>query len=70
MKQELKKKVEVNVFWRIEDSTTIEVPASMSLRDVRDMIVWDDDKFNIANGFTTEFDVYSVEDEKGNKWQL
>ncbi len=64
------KKVEVSVFWRIEDTAEIEVPYETSLREVRDMIVWDDDKFDITNGTMTEFDVSSVEDEEGNEWQL
>jgi len=64
------KTVEVSVFWRIEDTHTMEVPYGTSLREVRDMIVWDDDKFDIANGSITEFDVYLIEDEEGNEWQL
>ena len=65
-----KKKVEVTVFWRIEETQEIEVPYETSLRDVRDMIVWDDDQFDITNGHMTEFDVYLIEDEEGNEWQL
>ena len=64
------KKVEVSVFWRIEDTAEIEVPYETSLREVRDMIVWDDDKFDIKNGCMTEFDVSLVEDEEGNQWEL
>ena len=64
------KTVEVSVFWRIEDSHTMEVPADMELGDVRDMIVWNDDRFDIAHGCMTEFDVSLVEDEEGNEWQL
>ena len=64
------KKVEVSVFWRIEDSAEMEVPADMDLREVRDMIVWNDDRFDIASGTMTEFDVALVEDEEGNEWQL
>tara|TARA_B100000519_G_C13868189_1_gene262303 strand:+ start:75 stop:287 length:213 start_codon:yes stop_codon:yes gene_type:complete len=70
MKQDIKKTVEVSVFWRIEDTAKIEVPYETSLRDVRDMIVWDDDQFDITNGCMTEFDVYLIEDEEGNEWQL
>ena len=55
-----KKKVEVTVFWRIEETRKIEVPYETSLRDVRDMIVWDNDKFDIKNGHLTEFDVYLI----------
>ena len=64
------KKVDVSVFWRIEDSAEIEVPADMELSEVRDMIVWNDDKFDIENGIMTEFDVYSVDDKEGNDWSL
>jgi len=64
------KKVEVSVFWRIEDTQEMEVPYETSLREVRDMIVWDDEKFDVTNGSMTEFDVYLVEDEEGNEWQL
>ena len=64
------KTVEVSVFWRIEDSAEMEVPADMDLREVRDMIVWNDDRFDIASGTMTEFDVALVEDEEGNEWQL
>ena len=64
------KKVEVTVFWRIEDTQEMEVPYKTSLREVRDMIVWDDEKFDVTNGSMTEFDVYLVEDEEGNEWQL
>ena len=64
------KKVEVTVFWRIEDTQEMEVPYETSLREVRDMIVWDDEKFDVTNGSMTEFDVYLVEDEEGNEWQL
>ena len=64
------KKVDVSVFWRIEDSAEMEVREDMDLRDVRDMIVWNDDRFDIANGTMTEFDVSLVEDKKGNEWSL
>ena len=64
------KKVEVSVFWRIEDSAEMEVREDMELSEVRDMIVWNDDKFDVANGCMTEFDVFLVEDEKGNEWAL
>ena len=64
------KKVEVTVFWRIEATQEMEVPYKTSLREVRDMIVWDDDKFDITNGCMTEFDVSLVEDEEGNELQL
>jgi len=64
------KTVEVSVFWRIEDTHTMEVPTDMELGDVRDMIVWNDDRFDVANGIMTEFDVSLVEDEEGNEWQL
>ena len=64
------KKVEVSVFWRIEDSAEMEVREDMELSEVRDMIVWNDDKFDVANGTMTEFDVFLVEDEKGNEWAL
>ena len=64
------KKVDVSVFWRIEDSAEMEVPADMELSEVRDMIVWNDDKFDIENGIITEFDVYSVDDKEGNDWSL
>ena len=64
------KKVDVSVFWRIEDSAEMEVPADMELSEVRDMIVWNDDKFDVANGCMTEFDVFLVEDEEGNEWAL
>ncbi len=42
----------------------------MELSEVRDMIVWNDDKFDVANGCMTEFDVFLVEDEEGNEWAL
>ena len=64
------KTVEVSVFWRIEDTHTMEVPTDMELGDVRDMIVWNDDRFDVANGIMTEFDVSLVEDEERNEWQL
>lgn len=64
------KTVEVSVFWRIEDTHTMEVPTDMELGDVRDMIVWNDDRFDVANGIMTEFDVSLVEDKEGNEWQL
>lgn len=64
------KKVDVSVFWRIEDSAEMEVREDMDLRDVRDMIVWNDDRFDIANGTMTEFDVSLVEDKEGNEWSL
>ena len=70
MKQELKKTVKVSVFWRIEDIAEIEVPYETSLGDVRDMIVWNDDQFDITNGCMTEFDVYLIKDEEGNEWEL
>lgn len=64
------KKVEVSVFWRIEDSAEMEVREDMELSEVRDMIVWNDDKFDVAHGTMTEFDVFWIEDEKGNDWSL
>ena len=70
MMSDIKKKVEVTVFWRIEETQEIEVPYETSLRHVRDMIVWDDDQFDITNGHMTEFDVYLIEAEEGNEWQL
>jgi hypothetical protein len=64
------KKVDVTVFWRIEDQAEMKVPADMELSEVRDMIVWNDDKFDVVNGDMTEFDVSLVEDKEGNQWQL
>ena len=64
------KKVDVSVFWRIEDSAEMEVREEMELSEVRDMIVWDDDRFDVANGTMTEFDVSLVEDKEGNEWSL
>ena len=63
------KTVEVSVFWRWEDNKEMEVPADMELSEVRDMIVWDDD-FDPTNACLVEFDVYRVEDEERNEWEL
>ena len=65
---DIKKKLKLQ-FLEIEKTQEIEVPYETSLRDVRDMIVWDDDQFDITNGHMTEFDVYLIEDE-GNEWQV
>tara|TARA_B100001750_G_C14998167_1_gene345989 strand:+ start:77 stop:280 length:204 start_codon:yes stop_codon:yes gene_type:complete len=62
------KRVEVSVFWRIEQTKEIEIPADMELSEVRGFVTMD--KFNVKEGYGTEFDVSLVEDEEGNQWSL
>jgi hypothetical protein len=66
------KRVEVEIFWRHEDSKTFDIPKDMELSDVREHIVFNvDDYFDFTNSWVTEFEVWKVEDQDtGEEWGL
>ena len=66
------KRVEVEIFWRWEDSKTFDIPKAMELSDVRDHIVFNvDDYFDSTTSWITEFEVYRIEDQDtGKEWGL
>ena len=66
------KRVEVEVFWRWEDSKTFDVPKDMELSDIRDHIVYEvDSYFDASNAWVSEFEVWRVEDQDtGEEWGL
>jgi hypothetical protein len=66
------KRVEVEIFWRHEDSKTFDVPKNMELSDIRDHIVYEvDSYFDASNAWVTEFEVWKVEDQDtGEEWGL
>lgn len=66
------KRVEVQIFWRHEDSKTFDIPKNMELDDVRDHIVYEVDSYFDSNkAWVSEFEVWKVEDqETGEEWSL
>ena len=42
------KRVEVEVYWRLEDSKTFDIPKDMNLSDVRDHIVYNENDYFVA----------------------
>ena len=66
------KRVDVEIFWRWEDSKPFDVPKNMELSDIRDHIVYEvDSYFDASNAWVTEFEVYRVEDhDTGEEWGL
>ena len=66
------KRVEVQVYWRWDDSKTFDVPKDMELSDIRDHIVFNvDEYFDSDSSWLTEFEVWRIEDEEsGEEWGL
>ena len=66
------KRVEVEIFWRHEDSKTFDVPKSMELSDIRDHIVYNvDDYFDFTNSWLSEFDCWRIDDQDSEEeWGL
>ena len=66
------KRVDVEVFWRWEDSKTFDVPKNMELSDVREHIVYEvDSYFDAGNAWISEFEVWRIDDqETGEEWGL
>ena len=66
------KRVEVEIFWRHEDSKTFDIPKNMELSDVRDHICYNvDDYFDFTNSWVTEFECWRIEDQdSGEEWGL
>ena len=66
------KRVEVEIFWRHEDSKTFDVPKNMELSDIRDHIVYEvDSYFDASNAWVSEFEVWRIEDQdSGEEWGL
>ena len=67
------KRVKVSAFWRMEQTKEIEIPADMELSEVRGFVTQKldfTDNFDARDGYGTDFDVSSVEDEEGNQWWL
>jgi hypothetical protein len=65
------KRVEVEVFWRWEDSKTFDVPKNMELSDIRDHIVYEVEYFDASNAWVSEFECWRIEDQdSGEEWGL
>ena len=71
-----KRRVEVNVYWRWEDSKIFDVPADMSLSEVRENILGSypnshDGNFDFANAELHEFECWSINDmDTDEEWWI
>ena len=66
------KRVDVEVYWRWEDSKTFDIPKDMKLSDVRDHICYNEnDYFDAGNAWISEFECWRIDDqETGEEWGL
>ena len=62
------KRVEVQIYWRWEDTKTYDIPEDTELDDVREEIVFNvDDHFDFSNAWLTEFEVWNIQTEDGDE---
>ena len=66
------KRVEVEIYWRFEDAKTFDVPKEIELDDLQDYICYQqEDYFNFTNAWLSEFQVWSIRDEKNDdEWYI